>query len=177
MNLSRVQKISILLGLNAAFFVVELTVGEFIRLLYFATMNTAPPGYHRCITYVNHWRFMLCLGYIIGSLALIADAYHMLSDVLGLVIALYAIKVSTENPLPCSTQWLLDPSIKLSNRSADSKYSYGWHRAEVVAALANGMFLIALCFSIFMESLERFVHPPGLVMICLPLNSTDWSHL
>jgi solute carrier family 30 (zinc transporter), member 1 len=46
---------------------------------------------------------MLCLGYIVGSLALIADAYHMLSDTVGLVIALYAIKVSTEIPLPCST--------------------------------------------------------------------------
>jgi hypothetical protein len=43
-----------MLGLNAALFVVELTVGEFIRLLYFATMNTALLGYHRCITYVNH---------------------------------------------------------------------------------------------------------------------------
>jgi Co/Zn/Cd efflux system component len=32
-------------------------------------------------------------GYVVGSLALIADAYHMLNDVVSLVIALYAIKV------------------------------------------------------------------------------------
>ena len=33
------------------------------------------------------------LGYIVGSLALVADAYHMLNDVMSLIIALYAIKV------------------------------------------------------------------------------------
>lgn len=37
-------------------------------------------------------------GYIVGSLALIADAYHMLNDVMSLVIALYAIKVCVS---PC----------------------------------------------------------------------------
>ncbi|KAG8795892.1 hypothetical protein FRC17_008064, partial [Serendipita sp. 399] len=52
-------------------------------------------------------------------------------------------------------------AIKLSKKSADQKYSYGWHRAEIIAALVNGVFLLALCFSIFMESLERFARPPG----------------
>lgn len=43
----------------------------------------------------------------------------------------------------------------------DTKYSYGWHRAEILAALINGVFLLALCFSIFMEAIERFFSTPG----------------
>jgi zinc transporter 1 len=60
----------------------------------------------------------------------------------------------------------------------DSRYSYGWHRAEILAALINGVFLLgktaanhiqiqplngrpALCFSISLEALERFFSTPG----------------
>jgi zinc transporter 1 len=83
----------------------------------------------------------LIAGYAVGSLALVADSFHMLNDVISLVVALYAIKVS--------------------QKSADSsKYSYGWHRAEILAALVNGVFLLALCFSITMEALERFFTTP-----------------
>ncbi|KAG8219870.1 cation efflux protein [Butyriboletus roseoflavus] len=83
----------------------------------------------------------LIVGYAVGSLALVADSFHMLNDVMSLIVALYA--------------------IKLSNQSAnDSRYSYGWHRAEILAALINGVFLLALCFSISMEALERFFSTP-----------------
>ncbi|KAG2752352.1 cation efflux protein [Suillus brevipes Sb2] len=83
----------------------------------------------------------LIAGYAVGSLALVADSFHMLNDVISLVVALYA--------------------IKLSQKSAnDSRYSYGWHRAEILAALVNGVFLLALCFSITMEALERFFTTP-----------------
>ncbi|KAG1801546.1 cation efflux protein [Suillus plorans] len=83
----------------------------------------------------------LIAGYAVGSLALVADSFHMLNDVISLVVALYA--------------------IKLSQKSAnDSRYSYGWHRAEILAALVNGVFLLALCFSITMEALERFFSTP-----------------
>lgn len=52
--------------------------------------------------------------------------------------------------------------FELSQKSAnDSRYSYGWHRAEILAALVNGVFLLALCFSIAMEALERFFSTPG----------------
>lgn len=46
---------------------------------------------------------MLHLGYVVGSLALIADAYHMLNDTVSLGIALYAIKVGTSKPFHEST--------------------------------------------------------------------------
>ncbi|KAF9069116.1 cation efflux protein [Rhodocollybia butyracea] len=83
----------------------------------------------------------LIVGYSVGSLALVADSFHMLNDVMSLVVALYAIKLTAES-------------------TADSRYSYGWHRAEILAALVNGVFLLALCFSIFLEALERFFSTP-----------------
>ncbi|KAF7309025.1 Cation efflux protein [Mycena kentingensis (nom. inval.)] len=85
----------------------------------------------------------LISGYAVGSLALIADSFHMLNDVMSLIVALYAIKLTEKS-------------------ESDSRYSYGWHRAEILAALINGVFLLALCFSIFLEALERFVNTPDI---------------
>ncbi|KAG6334297.1 hypothetical protein ID866_4794 [Astraeus odoratus] len=84
----------------------------------------------------------LIVGYAVGSLALVADSFHMLNDVMSLVVALYAIKLTNQN-------------------ATDSRYSYGWHRAEILAALINGVFLLALCFSITLEALERFFSTPA----------------
>ncbi|KNZ75087.1 Zinc/cadmium resistance protein [Termitomyces sp. J132] len=83
----------------------------------------------------------LIVGYAVGSLALVADSFHMLNDVISLIVALYAIKMTASS-------------------ATDSRYSYGWHRAEILAALINGVFLLALCFSIFLEAIERFVSTP-----------------
>ncbi|KAH8102456.1 cation efflux protein [Cristinia sonorae] len=83
----------------------------------------------------------LIVGYAVGSLALVADSFHMLNDVMSLVVALYAIKLTNQTHI-------------------DSRYSYGWHRAEILAALVNGVFLLALCFSISLEALERFFSTP-----------------
>lgn len=67
---------------------------------------------------------------------------------------------------------------QLSAKSeADDQYTYGWHRAEILAALVNGVFLLALCFSVSLEALERFFSAPGKLefLICarvtLTLNS------
>ena len=65
----------------------------------------------------------------------------MLNDVMSLIVALYAIKLTS------------GPSEKTS-------LSYGWQRAEILAALINGVFLLALCFSITMEAIERFFSTP-----------------
>ncbi|KAK7694841.1 hypothetical protein QCA50_002029 [Cerrena zonata] len=83
----------------------------------------------------------LIIGYAVGSLALVADSFHMLNDVLSLIVALYAIKLTNQSHV-------------------DSRYSYGWHRAEILAALINGVFLLALCFSISLEAIERFFSTP-----------------
>ncbi|CAB4252657.1 similar to Saccharomyces cerevisiae YOR316C COT1 Vacuolar transporter that mediates zinc transport into the vacuole [Maudiozyma barnettii] len=92
----------------------------------------------------------LTIGYMSHSLALIADSFHMLNDIISLLVALWAVKVAKE-------------------RDPDSKYTYGWKRAEILGALINAVFLIALCFSILIESIQRLIQPqvvenPKLVM-------------
>lgn len=85
----------------------------------------------------------ITIGYMSKSLALIADSFHMLNDILSLLVALWAVNVS-------------------KNRNPDAKYTYGWKRAEILGALVNAVFLIALCFSIFIEALQRLIDPPDI---------------
>ena len=78
------------------------------------------------------------VGYMTNSMALIADSFHMLSDVASLIVGFLALKYSTiEAPRDV--------------------YTYGYARAEVLGALVNAVFLVALCFSIFIEALKRLV--------------------
>lgn len=46
------------------------------------------------------------------------------------------------------------------SHEASSKYTYGWQRAEILGALINAVFLIALCVTIFLEALQRFIQVP-----------------
>ncbi|KAL2366727.1 hypothetical protein RJZ56_000312 [Blastomyces dermatitidis] len=82
----------------------------------------------------------LGVGYSVHSLALVADSFHMLNDVLSLLVGLWAVKVANQ-------------------RTSSKVYTYGWQRAETLGALANGVFLVALCVSIFLEAIQRFVEP------------------
>lgn len=91
------------------------------------------------------------IGYSVHSLALIADSFHMLNDIISLIIALWAVKVKKSKP-------------------ADGKYTYGWQRAEILGALINAVFLLALCFTIVIEAIQRFFDPqeiaqPKLVLV------------
>lgn len=81
------------------------------------------------------------IGYTVNSLALVADAFHMLNDIISLLVALWAVKVKKLKP-------------------ADGKYTYGWQRAEILGALVNAVFLLALCFTIVIEAIQRFFAPP-----------------
>jgi cobalt-zinc-cadmium efflux system protein len=78
-------------------------------------------------------------GFLTGSLALIADAGHMLTDVAGLVLALAAMKVAERRPSPRRT--------------------YGYHRVEILAALTNALVLAAVAGYILAEAWERFRTP------------------
>lgn len=80
------------------------------------------------------------VGYAVHSLALVADSFHMLNDIFSLVVALWAVRVAT-------------------TKGADARYTYGWKRAEILGALINAVFLLALCFSIFIEAIQRLVAP------------------
>ncbi|KAF2874956.1 cation efflux protein [Massariosphaeria phaeospora] len=93
----------------------------------------------------------LVVGYAVHSLALVADSFHMLNDVLSLCVGLWAVKVAND-------------------KTNSKMYTYGWQRAETLGALVNGVFLVALCLSIFLEAIQRFVEPqqvsnPRLVLI------------
>lgn len=78
-------------------------------------------------------------GILSGSLALIADAGHMLTDTGALALA-----------------WI---AVRLARRPADDARSYGWHRAEILAAFLNGVVMLALSAWIVVEAAMRLAHP------------------
>jgi cobalt-zinc-cadmium efflux system protein len=82
----------------------------------------------------------LVAGLLSGSLALLADAGHMVSDGLALGLALFAA-------------WL-------SKRPATPDRTFGWRRAEILAALANGVLLVVLGLWILVEAFGRLDEPP-----------------
>ena len=82
-------------------------------------------------------------GVAADSLALLADAAHMFSDTLALGLALFAA-------------WL-------GQRPATPERSFGWRRAEVLAALANAVVLVVLGAWIVWEAIGRLSDPPAIV--------------
>jgi divalent metal cation (Fe/Co/Zn/Cd) transporter len=95
---------------------------------------------------------------------------------MSLVVALYAIRVRLLCPVPRVTP-LTPPINQLSAKSeADDRYTYGWHRAEILAALVNGVFLLALCFSVSLEALGRFFSAPGKLKLNVRRGCADTFH-
>ncbi|HEX2138336.1 MAG TPA: cation diffusion facilitator family transporter [Woeseiaceae bacterium] len=80
-------------------------------------------------------------GLLSGSLALLADAGHMLTDTMALALAAVAFRVSA--------------------RPADSKRSFGYHRFQILAAFVNGLTLLLIVGWILYEALQRFMDPPS----------------
>ncbi len=78
-------------------------------------------------------------GWLSGSLALLADAGHMLSDVAALALSLFAM-------------WI-------AQRPGDPQKTYGFYRMEVLAALANGAALLAISASIIVTAVRRLQEP------------------
>lgn len=79
-------------------------------------------------------------GILAESLALLADAGHMLGDAASLGIALFAVWMARRPPTP--------------------ERSFGFHRAEILAALANGFALVAIAIWIFVEAFRRLADTP-----------------
>ena len=79
-------------------------------------------------------------GLITNSLALLADAGHMLADVAALALSLAAMWIAERPPSPRRT--------------------YGYYRAEILAALVNGATLVAIAIYIFIEAVGRLREPP-----------------
>ena len=79
-------------------------------------------------------------GLLTNSLALLADAGHMLSDSISLAIALLA--------------------FTLGEKAASKSKTFGYKRFEILAAVFNGVTLIAVALFIFYEAVKRFANPP-----------------
>ena len=71
-------------------------------------------------------------GVISGSLALLSDAAHVFSDIFALGLSYFALRLSARPP--------------------DDRHSYGWSRAEVLAALVNGVSLLVIAVGIWVEA-------------------------
>lgn len=95
------------------------------------------------------WTMVLTLGVMVveitggilsNSLALLADAGHMFTDVLALGLAMFAVTFAA--------------------RAAPDRVSFGYYRIEILSALANGVLLVLISLGIFYESYRRFSEPP-----------------
>jgi cobalt-zinc-cadmium efflux system protein len=86
-------------------------------------------------------------GLLTDSLVLLADAGHMLTDVIGLSLALL--------------------SIQLATRPATARKTYGYYRLEILAALFNAMILIGVALFILFEAYRRFQSPPEIASVPL----------
>lgn len=78
-------------------------------------------------------------GLFSGSLALLADAGHMLTDTASLALA-----------------WI---AARISRRPADTLRSYGYHRIQILAAFINGIAFIVIVVWIFIEAMQRLLEP------------------
>ena len=78
-------------------------------------------------------------GWLFGSLALMSDSGHMFSDATALAIAVVASRIALRPP--------------------GSKHTYGFARAEIVAAFVNGLLLLAIVVVIFVEAVRRLQNP------------------
>lgn len=86
-------------------------------------------------------------GYQINSLSLLADAWHNLGDVAGLMISWFAFKMATKSP--------------------SSNYTYGYSKGTILASLANCVLLFIAVGSMGIDAVERFkvpTHPDGLIV-------------
>lgn len=81
----------------------------------------------------------LTAGVLVNSLALMGDAWHNLTDVLGLLIAWFA--------------------VRQVRRPADSARTFGYHRAGILAALGNSLLLGVVTFNLLLEAYHRLRQP------------------
>ena len=87
------------------------------------------------------------VGWLAGSLALLSDAVHMVTDAMALGLAWFA--------------------QRYSQRAPTASHSFGFERAETLAAFVNGLFYLGLLGAISVEALDRLAHP-------IPLKA-DWA--
>ncbi|CAM3204334.1 cation diffusion facilitator family transporter [Streptobacillus felis] len=78
-------------------------------------------------------------GIFSGSLALVSDSFHMISDVIALIFSMIAIYYASKKPT--------------------EKYTYGYLRVEIIAAFLNGLALVVIAIGIIYEAIKRVINP------------------
>ena len=89
-------------------------------------------------------------GYLAGSLAIMSDATHLLSDLAGFLISLFSLIVAM--------------------KPADRNFTFGYHRFEVLGALASILIIWGLTVWLLMAAIWRIKHPNpivGFLMVCI----------
>ena len=93
-------------------------------------------------------------GYLAGSLAIMSDATHLLSDLAGFLISLFSLIVAL--------------------KPANKDFTFGYHRFEVLGALASVLIIWALTIWLLIAAVYRIKHPNpivGLIMVCIAAGS------
>lgn len=77
------------------------------------------------------------VGFLTGSLAILSDAFHMVSDFIAIVISFIALRLTSRQPTKTMT--------------------YGWKRAEIIGGYTNAIFLLSVSLFITLEAINRFI--------------------
>ena len=104
-----------------------------------------------CFTFMT---IEFIFGYIAGSLAIMSDATHLLSDLAGFLISLFSLIVAL--------------------KPADKHFTFGYHRFEVLGALASILIIWGLTVWLLIEAVYRVKHPNpivGIIMVCIAAGS------
>src|SRR3954454_7585525 len=106
---------------------------------------TAGAGHRRRLGLVLALTGAVLVAEVVGavvsvSLALLADAGHMATDAAGIALALGA--------------------VTLAQRPARGRRTFGWQRVEILAAVANGLLLVAVAGYVLVEAIRRIGNPP-----------------
>jgi zinc transporter 1 len=111
-----------------------------LKRFHFCMPHLTPTQRLRIVIIISFSFFIteIAIGFSTKSLALIADAFHYLTDLVGFIVAFAAIQISKGGKSP-------------------KDFSFGWQRAQLLGAFFNGVFLAALGLSIFLQAIERFV--------------------
>merc|ERR1711939_574141 len=92
----------------------------------------------------------LVIGFTNNALVLVADAFHITSDLIGYVVSVVCIRLAQRGR-----------DGKKDDRPREG-FSFGWQRAEILSAAFNGVFLLALGVSVILQSVDRFINPSEL---------------
>ena len=114
-----------------------------MKQAYHAGHSHGTPGSTKFIVMfvitLSYMVFELIVGCVTGSLALISDAFHMLSDCIALIIGLAAVKTAVK------------PKTKI--------FTYGYQRADLVGGQINAVFVMTAGIFIIIEAIQRYVGP------------------